>query len=42
MQTVCLVPWDDIWHAYAAMLARIARRGHEITWPVQPRAPSSG
>ena len=42
MQTVYLGPWDDIWHAYAAMLARIARRGHEITWPVQPRAPSSG
>lgn len=40
MRTVYLGPWDDIWHAYAAMLARIARKGYEVTWPVQPRATS--
>ena len=40
LQTVSLGPWDDIWHACAAMLARSARMGYEVTWPVQPRATS--
>ena len=28
-------PWDDIWQAYSAMLARIARRGYEVSGPVR-------
>ena len=35
MQTVYRGPWDDIWQAYAAMLAQIARRGHEVCGPAR-------
>jgi DNA-binding transcriptional MerR regulator len=35
MQTVYRGPWDDIWQAYATMLARIARRGYEPAGPVR-------
>ena len=34
MHTVYRGPWDDIWQAYAAMLAQIARRGYEVCGPV--------
>ena len=34
LRTVYRGPWDDIWHAYSAMLARIARKGYEICGPV--------
>jgi len=35
MQTLYRGPWDDIWQAYAAVLARIARSGHEVSGPVR-------
>jgi DNA-binding transcriptional MerR regulator len=35
MQTIYRGPWDDIWQAYATMLARIARRGYEPAGPVR-------
>ena len=35
MQTVYRGPWDDIWQAYGAMLAQIARRGYEVCGPVR-------
>ncbi len=35
MQTVYRGPWDDIWQAYATMLARIARKGYEPAGPVR-------
>jgi effector-binding domain-containing protein len=28
-------PWDDIWQAYAALLAQIARRGYDVCGPVR-------
>ena len=34
-QTVYRGPWDDIWQAYSAMLAQIARRGYEVCGPVR-------
>ena len=35
LRTVYRGPWDDIWQAYSAMLARIARRGYEVSGPVR-------
>jgi DNA-binding transcriptional MerR regulator len=35
MQTVFRGPWDDIWQAYSAMLAQIARGGYEPCGPVR-------
>jgi len=35
MQTVYRGPWDDIWQAYSAMLARIARKDYEVCGPVR-------
>lgn len=35
MQTMYRGPWDDIWQAYSAMLARIARRDYEVNGPVR-------
>ena len=35
MQTMYRGPWDDIWQAYAAVLAQIARGGHEVCGPVR-------
>jgi DNA-binding transcriptional MerR regulator len=35
MQTVYRGPWDDIWQAYSAMLARIARQDYEVCGPVR-------
>ena len=35
MQTVYRGPWDDIWQAYPAMLARIARMDYEVCGPVR-------
>lgn len=35
MQTVYRGPWDDIWQAYSAMLAQIARKGYEVCGPVR-------
>jgi DNA-binding transcriptional MerR regulator len=35
MQTIYRGPWDDIWQAYATMLARIARKGYEPAGPVR-------
>lgn len=35
MQTVYRGPWDDIWQAYSAMLAQIARTGYEVSGPVR-------
>jgi DNA-binding transcriptional MerR regulator len=35
MQTVYRGPWDDIWQAYSAMLARIARMDYEVCGPVR-------
>jgi DNA-binding transcriptional MerR regulator len=35
MQTVYRGPWDDIWQAYSAMLARIARMDYEVSGPVR-------
>jgi hypothetical protein len=39
MQTVYLGPWDDIWHAHAALLARIARKSYEVGGPVRDLLP---
>ena len=35
LQTLFRGPWDDIWQAYSAMLAEIARRGYEVCGPVR-------
>jgi DNA-binding transcriptional MerR regulator len=35
MQTVYRGPWDDIWQAYSAMLAQIARKDYEVNGPVR-------
>ena len=35
MQTLYRGPWEDIWQAYAAVSARIARSGHEVCGPVR-------
>ena len=35
MQTLFRGPWDNIWQAYSAMLAKIARRGYEVCGPVR-------
>lgn len=35
LQTVYRGPWDDIWQAYAAMLARMSRKGYETCGPVR-------
>jgi len=35
MQTLYRGPWDDIWQAYAAVSAQIARGGHEVCGPVR-------
>jgi DNA-binding transcriptional MerR regulator len=34
-RTVYRGPWDDIWQAYAALLAQIARRGLDVCGPVR-------
>jgi DNA-binding transcriptional MerR regulator len=35
VRTVYRGPWDDIWQAYAALLAQIARRGLDVCGPVR-------
>ncbi len=35
LQTIYRGPWDDIWQAYAAMLARMSRKGYETSGPVR-------
>ncbi len=35
VRTVYRGPWDDIWQAYAALLAQIARRGYDVCGPVR-------
>ena len=35
LQTVYRGPWDDIWQAYSALLARVARKGYEVCGPVR-------
>lgn len=35
LQTIYRGPWDDIWQAYAAMLARMSRKGYETCGPVR-------
>jgi DNA-binding transcriptional MerR regulator len=35
MRTIYRGPWDDIWHAYSMMLARIAREGCDVCGPVR-------
>jgi DNA-binding transcriptional MerR regulator len=35
LQTLFRGPWDDIWQAYPAMLARMSRKGYEICGPVR-------
>jgi DNA-binding transcriptional MerR regulator len=37
VRTLFRGPWDDIWHAYSAMLARIAREGYEVCGPARER-----
>ena len=35
LQTFYRGPWDDIWQAYPAMLARMSRKGYETCGPVR-------
>ncbi len=35
LQTMYRGPWADIWQAYAAMLARMSRKGYEACGPVR-------